>query len=259
MSLASALKRHVFAVDAHFERVVALSFAFPERIVRPLVPSALTIDTFDGLAFVTVAMVWTRDLRPAGFPKVLGQSFFLAGYRVFATLREPDGRRLRGLRILRSDTDRQRMAWAGNLFTDYRYRRVDVRIHQADGDMRVETRNDVGERTLDITYALPADGDATSVSLPSGSPFSDWKAARRYAGPMPFTFSPENDSTIIVIEGSRQHWEPRPIAVRSWWVGMFEESPLREATPILANAFTVADVPYRWKRGRVVHVDVESQ
>jgi hypothetical protein len=75
---------------------------------------------------------------------------------------------------------------------------------------------------------------------------------------MPFTFSPEDDSTIVVIEGSRQHWEPRPIAVRSWRVGMFDESPLRDATPILANAFTVENVPYRWKRGRIVHVDAAA-
>ena len=120
----------------------------------------------------------------------------------------------------------------------------------------VETEDGLRE----IRLARPDKANAlTGAMLASGSPFSDWKAARRYAGPMPFTFSPENDSTIIVIEGSRQHWEPRPISVKAWWVGMFEESPLREATPILANAFTVADVPYRWKRGRVVHVDVESQ
>jgi hypothetical protein len=252
------LKRHVFAVDAHFDRAVALSFAFPEDVVRPLVPKSLKIDAFAGMAFVTVAMVWTRDLRPAGFPRIMGQSFFLAGYRVFATLREPSGKRLRGLRILRSDTDKVRMAWAGNVFTDYRYRRVEVRVSETAGATRVETLNAVGERTLDITYVLGGDDADTPVPLPSGSPFHDWKEARRFAGPMPFTFSPEDDSTIVVIEGSRQHWEPRPIAVRSWRVGMFDESPLRDATPILANAFTVENVPYRWKRGRIVHVDAAA-
>jgi hypothetical protein len=80
-SLSKYLKRHPFPVDAHFERVVAVSFAFPEAILRSLVPEPLEIDTHAGFGFVTAAMVCTRNLRPTGFPTCLGQDFFLAGYR----------------------------------------------------------------------------------------------------------------------------------------------------------------------------------
>jgi hypothetical protein len=77
------LKRHPFPVVAWFERVVAVSFAFPEAVLRPLVPEPLEIDNHEGWGFVTVALVWTKGLRLAGFPRFLGQDFFLAGYRVF--------------------------------------------------------------------------------------------------------------------------------------------------------------------------------
>ncbi len=249
--LTRLLKRHLFAVDAHFDRVVALSFAFPEAIVRPLVPDALAIDTHDGFAFVTVAMVWTRALRPAGFPSPLGQSFFLAGYRVFTRLQEPDGRRLRGLRILRSNTDQRRMVWVGNVFTDYRYRHVTVHVTGTGDETTVATTGRGAGDALEVTFTDPGG----EVKLPEGSPFADWKTARRFAGPMPFTFSPEDAQTFIVIEGSRQHWEPRPLHVTRWRVGFFDESPLSAATPILANAFTVEHVDYRWKRGRIVRVN----
>src|SRR6267378_2943496 len=109
MSFLTHIKRHPFPVAAWFERVAAVSFAFPEAVLRPLVPSALEIDAYEGLGFVTVALVWTRRLRPAGFPAFLGQDFFLAGYRVFTRLRGESGRRLRGLNILRSETDQSRM------------------------------------------------------------------------------------------------------------------------------------------------------
>jgi uncharacterized protein YqjF (DUF2071 family) len=250
LSLSSLLKRHPFPVEAHFDRAVALSFAFPEAVVRPLVPSSLAIDTHEGLAFVTVAMVWTRALRPAGFPVALGQDFFLAGYRVFTRLQEPSGRRLRGLRILRSDTDQRRMVWAGNLMTGYRYRHVVVDVQMSGMTTQVRTVDGSGATTLDVSFSAP-DG---AVSLPEGSPFRDWTEARRFAGPMPFTFSPEDELTMVVVEGSRQHWEPRPITVHNWRVALFDESPFRETTPILANAFMVEDVAYHWKRGRVVHL-----
>lgn len=153
MSFLKYLRRHPFPIDAEFERVVAVSFAFPEAILRPLVPKALEIDTHEGFGFVTAAMVWTRNLRPAGFPAFLGQDFFLAGYRVFTRLRDDSGRRLRGLNILRSETDQRRMVWMGNLLTSYRYRHVNLKIQESGQETRILTSLADGRPTLDVTFA----------------------------------------------------------------------------------------------------------
>lgn len=247
---ANFLRRHPFPVVAWFERVVAVSFAFPEEILRPLVPKGLAIDAYDGFGFITVAMVWTKDLRPAGFPAFLGQDFLLAGYRIFTRLNDGP-RRLRGLRIIRSETDRRRMVWLGNLMTHYRYRYVKAQIQEANAETRIHMSRADGTSTLDLTFAAAEDG----APLPEGSPFGDWKAARRFAGPMPFTFSEEEEEGVfVVIEGSRQDWVPHPVLVKEWRVAIFDEPPLRGATPILANAFAVNSVSYRWKRGRIVRL-----
>lgn len=241
------LQSHPFPVLAWFERVVAVSFAFPETLLRPLVPPPLEIDTFDGLGFVTVALVWTRHLRPAGFPKFLGQDFFLAGYRIFARLHDDSGRRLRGLRILRSETDRWRMVRLGNLLTRYNYRHVRVRSEVADATTHLRIARTDGTPSLELAF-----DSEKAAGLPPGSPFPDWATARRFAGPMPFTFSPEADGSVVVIEGTRSNWTPHPVAVREWRVGLFDEPPFRGTTPILANAFAVERIPYRWERGRIV-------
>jgi hypothetical protein len=253
MSFLKYLRRHPFPVVAYFDRVAAVSFAFPEQILRPLVPTTLEIDAYEGFGFVTVAMVWTKNLRPAGFPSFLGQDFFLAGYRIFTRLGD-EGRRLRGLKILRSETDQRRMVWMGNLLTSYRYRHVEVDLQQSAQVTRVRTALADGSTSLDLTF----ESSGNPIALPPGSPFPDWKTARRFAGPMPFTFSPETERTCVVIEGSRQDWVPRPISVRDWQVGLFGESPLRDTEPILANAFAVEGVAYRWSKGRVVAVGEPS-
>jgi len=250
MSVQTYLKRHPFPVVARFERVVAVSFAFPETVLQPFVPAGLEMDTYEGLGFITVAMVWTKRLRPAGFPAFLGRDFFLAGYRIFTRLRDESGRRLRGLKIIRSDTDKRSMVWLGNLMTGYRYHYARVAIKDDGTETHVRTSLEDGSPALDISfefYPQPA-------ALPKGSPFPDWHAARQFAGPMPFTFSPENDGTFVVIEGSRQDWVPRPIVVRNWQIGLFDEPPLRGTTPILANAFAVENVSYRWQKGRIVRL-----
>ena len=247
MSVTDRLHHHPFAVLAHLDRVVAVSFAFPVEVLRPLVPAPLEIDAHEGLGFLTVALAWTRRLRPAGLPEWLGRDFLLAGYRIFTRLRNDDGRRLRGLRILRSETDRRGMVWLGNLFTHYRYRRVKVQLDRDGTRTRVRTALPDGTPTLDLTY-----DDAPDASLPVGSPFPDWRSARRFAGPMPFTFSPQADGSCVVVEGPRDDWTPRPVRVPAWQVGLFDEPPLHGEKPVLANAFAVENIAYRWEKGRVV-------
>ena len=242
------LKRHPFPVVATLDRVVAVSFAYPEEALRPLVPAGLEIDGYEGLGFVTVALVWTRQLRPAGFPAALGQDFFLAGYRIFTRLRDESGRRLRGLKILGSETDKRRMVRLGNLMTGYGYRHVKVAIDTRGTTTRIRTTRPDGGTSLDLTF----DDRGGDIALPAGSPFPDWRTARRFAGPMPFTFSPRADGSFVVIEGNRADWTPRPVELISWQVALFDEPPLKGIAPLAANAFAVDHIPYRWERGRIV-------
>lgn len=78
------LKRHPFAVEAHFDFTLALTFAVPAEKLRPLLYPGLELDTYHrDTGFLAIAMVQTRDLRPEVLPAELGQDFFLTGYRIF--------------------------------------------------------------------------------------------------------------------------------------------------------------------------------
>lgn len=171
-------KNHPFAMEAFFESSLVLTFAVPKNEVKHLIPECLELHTFqDKWAFVAVAMVQTQDLRPKGFPKALGNNFFLIGYRIFVRYRTSEGKRLRGLYILKSETDKKRMAFMGNIFTHYNYASTDIHVNQ----------NEIYSKQskFQIQYNL----DEVDVSLPESSPFSEWKEARRFAGPLPFTFT----------------------------------------------------------------------
>ena len=87
------LRNHPFAVDAFFERSLVLTFAVPKEQLQHLIPGCLELDTFhDKWGFIAVAMVQTKDLRPAGFPKFMGNDFFLIGYRIFVRFIGKDGK-----------------------------------------------------------------------------------------------------------------------------------------------------------------------
>ena len=238
----SWLKTHPFAVEAFFEHSLVLTFAVPLAELAVLLPAPLVADTFDERwGFVAVALVQTRRLRPRGFPGWLGQDFFLIGYRAFVRYPSPTGKRLRGLYILRSETDQARMTALGNLFTHYQYHTVDIVQQPTASGGRIESRR--GGFHVELAPA------ATDVALPAGSPFATWAEARRFAGPLPFTFSVDAAAgRVLIVEGVREHWQPQPVAVASYQAGYFEQLGFSRLQ--LANAFAVRDIPYAWKKGR---------
>lgn len=240
------LRRHPIPVTAWFRHSLVLTYAFPRELLEPLLPPGLTIDNYGNFGFVAIAMVQTEALRPAGCPKIFGQDFFLTGYRIFARYKTNGGRTLRGLRILRSDTDRRLMAFFGNHLTHYNYQTAAIQF-------REENRHiDIGIQTPGQLADLHVIADLNSepAPLPEGSPFADLREARLFAGPLPYTFDYEEEThSIVMIEGVRENWKPVPIKVEVLQNTFFDRAPFNRVTPILANAFHVEKIPYEWRRG----------
>jgi len=239
----SFLKNHPFAVEAFFESSLVLTYALPVGDLEGLLPPSLTLDTLNNeFAFIAVAVVQTRGLRPKGFPQFLGNDFILAGYRVFVRYKTSEGKSLRGLYILKSETDKLKMTILGNLMTSYNYSRKNIEYSRFDNKITVRITNS--------GFHIEADTKSGDVPLPNGSPFADWKQARRYAGPLPFTFTYEpKTKQVLIIEGVRENWTPRPVSIAKANIGFIKEAGFNKA--ILASAFIVENIPYQWKKGRV--------
>ena len=236
------LKNHPFAVSAFFERSTVLTFAVPKSTLFSFIPDCLELDTFnDKWAFLAVAMVQTKSLRPKGFPKFLGNDFFLIGYRIFVKYHTSYGKRLRGLYIIKSETDKKKMEFFGNIFTHYNYTTTDIKMKEDKVSREFfSNRSD---------FSLKTFLNKVEVDLPSQSPFEEWREARRFAGPLPFTFTyNEEENSVLIIEGVRSNWKPRPIEVQSYRFGFLEQLDLGGV--VLANAFEITNIPYYWKKGK---------
>ena len=250
------LKRHPFPVRAHFGHCLVLTYAFPQEILRPLLPPGLALDCYQDYGFVAIALVETHKLRPHFAPSFLGQDFMLSGYRIFTRLGSESGAR-RGLYILRSDANRQLMVWAGNFLTHYRYRLCQANCEQQDEELVWRFKTPQGEADLTVTAYLASQPQAP----PAGSPFLDLTTARRFAGPLPYTFDYEQQThSLISIRGLRTDWKPQPLHVELKPPSYFQRSPFCRASPLLANAFYLRNVPYQWERGeRIALPDREAQ
>lgn len=264
------LKRHPVPIEATLRDCLVLTYALPRETLEPLLPPGLALDCFDAHAnirncredatesrpslassrevfgFLAVAVVQADYLRPAFLPPAYGRSFVLAGYRIFTKFRTPQGRTLRGLFILRSDANDRRMVTFGNLLTHYHYHVCDASIARSGTHLEVNVTTPDGFGDLCVRANPRTEG-----FLPVHSPFKTAREARRFAGPLPYTFDYEPQThSIVVIKGVRPTWNPTLVAAGVSRCAFLEREPFRDARPTLASAFYVHDIPYRWERGR---------
>lgn len=240
----SFLKNHPFAVEAVLKRTLVFTFAVPKSEINSFVPPCLSPDTFNNeWAFIAVAMVETEALRPKGFPVFMGRSFFLIGYRVFVRYVNNAGKNLRGLYILKSETDKPAMQLFGNLFTHYKYTTTDIRLVDQPGGLHISSAKSNFDVMIETGHAQP-------IPLPPGSPFQTWKEARRFAGPLPFTFTymPATNQ-VLIIEGIRENWTPKPMQVAHYNFSFLNAFKLQGMQ--LANAFSIEGIAYHWKKGKL--------
>lgn len=238
----SFLKDHPYAVEAYFKSSLVLTFAVPKQQLEKMLPECLQLDIFqDKWAFVAVAMVQTEDLRPKGFPKFMGNDFFLIGYRVFVRYQSTSGKNLRGLYILKSETDKKKMEFLGNIFTHYNYTTTDITQNEGENETEIFSEKS--------NFNVKFEKSVEEIALPKGSPFANWKEARRFAGPLPFTFTYNSETKdVLIIEGVRQNWTPKPVKIVEYNFAFLNSQEFKSA--ILANAFRINDIPYFWKKGK---------
>jgi hypothetical protein len=265
------IKRHPIAIETHFEFVFVLTYALPKKILAPQLPPGLTLDCHGDYGFVAAACVQTRNMHAKGGPRFLSEDFFLVGYRIFARYKTAEGRNLRGLYILRSDTDRRILVFGGNIFTHYLYHHARVGIDRTEKEklvLSIKSDDGIGSMTVKVNLSEtpgttdhaagetakdegehPEDADATGV-LPPGSIFTSVRDAMKFAGPLPFTFSWEKETgSIIRVEGVRQRWRPRAVEAHVQQLSFLQQAPFNQCAPILCSAFYIEGIPYYWKAG----------
>ncbi|HEX7845719.1 MAG TPA: hypothetical protein VF476_07925, partial [Chitinophagaceae bacterium] len=150
---------------------------------------------------------------------------------------------LRGLYILKSETDKKKMQWLGNIFTHYNYTTTDIKqVEQGD-------TTQISSQASGFHFRFE-NNLLGNISLPTDSPFHDWKEARRFAGPLPFTFTYNSiDKEVLIIEGVRENWMPAPLKVLDYHFSLLDSMKLGSIQ--LANAFVIENIPYYWKKGRI--------
>ncbi len=232
-----------FAVKAWFECFVVLVYAVDKEKAAAMLPPPLMHEVHNGKALMAAAFVDTRKLRPAFLPGWLGANFNLAGYRHMVSYKRNNGKVIRGLKIIRSATNKKYMQRGGDTLTEYRFAYNPI-IFTYSPDF-LEIRGD------GIDIKLKDTGRKAEVALPQNSIFESWQHARKFAGPLLYTFEVhEAKNEIVITEGTRTGWQPYPVEVERASIRFFTEDKYADLNPVLSAAYVVRSIPYSWKKAQ---------
>ncbi len=133
------------------------------------------------------------------------------------------------------------MTFLGNIFTHYHYKHIDIsRSKKATTHTIYSVRSDFTLSWEDI--------DNSQHDIPADSPFDNWNDVRKFAGPLPHTFSYDaSKKTMLIVKGERQDWTPQPIHVTHCSIGFIKQLKLNGV--VLASAFSITNVSYKWNKG----------
>lgn len=243
-SFGSSLKNHPFTIMAHFNYCYVFTFSMPIEDVKHLVYRGLSPDAYKNkFAFYTIAIVDSQRLRPSFLHENLGSNFLLIGHRIFVRLKSQEGKIYRGLQILKSETDSLRMKIIGNLFTHYNYHKIEISISERKEEVEICVKRN--------GFKVLLSKNSEKVGLPESSPFKSWKEARKFVGPMPFTFSELNkQDKILTVLGKRDQWQSEPVEVKSIHLSDYEKKLFPNSE--LASAFKIKNVDYQWEKGEII-------
>src|SRR5512133_138632 len=92
-------------------------YAIEPRVMRALVPEALTLDLYDGAAWISVVPFWIRNLRPPGLPALPVISHFPElNVRTYVTYQDNNGRAKPGVYFFSLDAGNLSAVWGARIF-----------------------------------------------------------------------------------------------------------------------------------------------
>lgn len=115
-------------------------YALEPSIVRALVPEILTVDLYDGAAWISVVPFWMKNFRPPGLPAlpVISQ-FAELNVRTYVTYRDKDGTAKPGVYFFSLDAGNLSAVWGARMFFRLPYWHASMKI-QSSGEVTYRSK-----------------------------------------------------------------------------------------------------------------------
>jgi hypothetical protein len=216
----SLLKKIPITYIGELHQVKLVNFWVDMDEVITQVPKGIRVRDFGGKALVSLVNVELKNMHPSFLPGAIHFGYRHVAFRLLVDDAKRNGNQAKGIYFLRSFTDRAEIVAGGNLLTDYRLEKAEI-------------------RHLDRMMGLYAEGNYFNYALDlSNAPVPDI-AQKEIIGSLDRAYAME-DGHLKMVKIMREKWPIRQVQCY-----LVETNFFKTARP--ASAFVVDEViHYRW-------------
>ena len=177
-------------ITGTIKRRLLINFRADPAVIQPILPPPFRPKLYHGFSLVGICLIRLEQMRPSGWPKVLGFSSENAAHRIAVVWKDPAGVEREGVFIPRRDTDAliNRLA-GGRVFPG---EHNPARFFVADMDGHVE----LSMESLDGSVSVKVIGDEVDT-LPASCCFSSLAEASAFFEGGSLGYSVTRDSTRL--------------------------------------------------------------
>ena len=224
------------------DRRILVNFRLEPDALDPVLPDGFRPRTVPGpdgpRAIGGICCIRLREMRPRGFPAVVGVTSENAAHRIGVEWDE-DGETKTGVYVPRRDTSSRVNSVVGS-HTFGRHYHADFRVREGGGryELHMTNRTDGVSMHVDATETDQVPGDSVVPSLSAASAYHE-------CGAVGYCPSPDGDC-LRGIELATDEWHVSPLAVSDVHASFFEDE-LPADTVGFDNALLMRDIGHEWR------------
>ena len=230
------------AIQGIIRRRILLNFRVDPARLRPQLPAGFELQLKYGWAVAGVCLIRLEQMRPCGWPALLGISSENAAHRMAVSWREASGETRTGVYVPRRDTDSRLNQLAGGRLFPGEQNAAEFTVREQ-GDTI-----DFAMRSVDGTVAVEFQG-AGATAWPGKSIFGSLEEASSFfkAGSLGYS-SRKIRGPLDGIELLVQQWQVSPLAVTHVRSSFFADAARFPAGSVeFDNALIMRDIPHEWR------------
>ena len=221
------------------ERRLLVNYAVDPDVLRPFVPDVFRLSVVRGSAVAGICLIRLGELRPAGFPAMVGLTSENGAHRVAVEWDGPTGVE-QGVYILQRDTASALTTTVGGRLFPGTHQRADFTVAESRDRLAVDYRTRDGRTSVAVRVRL-------TDELRGSRLFDDVGTASAFFEHSPIGYSPsrtpgELEGLLLRTEG----WAVDATVIESVRSTFFEELPAGSA--VLDSALVMRGVVAHWHK-----------
>jgi hypothetical protein len=226
-------------IHGYIDRRILVNFIADPDTVRKIIPEPFRPKTYKGKAIVGICLIRLKNIKPKGFPDIMGISSENGAHRIAVEWDDEDGQTKEGVYIPRRDTSLKLNALVGGRIFPGKHYLAKFHVHEKDGNYHVDfTSSDKTRISIDAKESNHFNVNSIFRTLENVSAFFE-KGAVGYS---------PNGNKYEGLKLQVYNWEVRPLDVLNVMSSFFEdESVFPKGTISFDNALLMTKIEHEWK------------